>query len=331
MNEDKRGVQNEFEENPAQVALYRVDLDEAPAWIELRVDQKKRRRTREREDQLQQENKVKLSGWILFEGQPQQEGRPQFSKLRNLAIWSQPIRALDGGVALAGPVKPVYFDPSEYGVIDEVSLHLYYSALGREKPACEEIDATYPLMEMVNGALIWSLAKNDEEASIKLEGSFRLAKEFLGQVRSLRLDPISLPLHTLTPHSDYPYPHQSLSACSGGPLNPGASQQEFKLKMRFISVSTLVNNITDLNTVVNKQVEGACQVWWQTGGLKIEPDAVDVVIKPFIPVAISGSPQPVQTGNITQDDETAIPGQVNYQAADAIEVYLVDSLLYDAY
>jgi hypothetical protein len=335
MDKNQQAVQKGQEAGNEQV-VYLVRLDGVQAWVNIRPIQRKK--LGKKPARPQKEMLLKFYGWMQFEGQPQVEGRPRFSKLRSISMWSRSIRTLGGPLVLGGPVKADSFDPNEEGIIQELVLRTYYRALSRKEPACVEADATYPLVEAMQGSLTWGPGTQGGE-TVKLGINLRLAVSFLGRVGSVRFDPIELPLTILQPHMEtLQQRHNSISTCTVGPQNLIGMQTEYTLKLRFISISHLVFDQNELNSIASTQLQGACRVWWQTGGLKLEPSQLaaapgDVIIRDYIPdpAAPVGDPRRDPTGDIAGPDEINVPARVGETDADAIEVYLVDTLLGDVY
>jgi len=249
------------------------------------------------------------------------------SDVYRLAAWSDDLLDLGGFLDFTGPLshtEPPVTDPE--GAFD---ASMYYPLLGKQTTVLEEFDAVFPPLETLRGQLTLVIFEATEKS---LRGSLSLTMtgdpdNLLGTVRSVLLEKVELVFQPLIGAGDDKV-HHSLAACVGLPP-VGLVEANFNLTLRFINLSTVPGNNPaagaashPLESVVQTQINGACEVWWLRAGIKFTPYHVvgqlDIA-EPPTNKKLNGIP-PV-------NQQSTLPSDVGFTVNNAIEVYLVDQLL----
>lgn len=217
------------------------------------------------------ERQIRLSGEILVTGQLQ-DRLLIVQEVRRVSVWSDLIEELGSMVALAGPVREVAPDPGVLDVRIPFDMRLYYSLLGQLKPVCTESDAFYPAIEMLAGQLALKSEPAKDPSSARLEVALildQLVDSYIGAVKTLVVEPVVLTFHPLTEQPNIESEHSPLVAClTAAPA--GTDHEQIGLRLRFINLSRLES---DVEAVAQELIEGACRVWWQKGGIRIDPES----------------------------------------------------------
>lgn len=289
-----------------QVEFYLAQFDDLPAVITI---------------SNHNSQSVPLSGEILIRAQTDQE-KPFVTRFQRISLWNTQIEPLGGQTALAGPANPLKFEPATGGVIQPFDMRIYYTRLGDQKPACKEVDATYPLIETLRGKMSWDVELSSKN-SLRLRIEFDLSElvvEHIGDVVGLAAGPATLDLRRLEAGNPAEPLANSLSACSGSaPF--GNNHDQRGLNLKFVNLSGLYPNAASivngetLEDIVKRQLAAACQVWWAKGGVKISPEPN---------IALPASPSTTAYNVSTVAQENGLFG--TEASSNAVEVYLVDGL-----
>jgi len=253
-------------------------------------------------------------GEILISLLDESETGLQFDAFNRVALRSSSVESLDGMLSLAGPQER---DRSDH----QFDMRGYYPYLGSLKPACVESDAVFPLFEHFIGEIFFERIDGGEADElwfrIQLDQEVVPRSEIISPLEKISFGPAEIPFYPLPDQYLEESKHNSLGDCTGtAPIGTGHVHKN--LKIRFVSLLNPQPSAGQLESwlqdpVSGASLEGACRVWWQKGGIKIDPKST-IDFETF------------SNGDITQLEETQLPNNIA-QDPDRIDVYLVDQLL----
>ncbi len=237
-----------------------------------------------------------MYGEILVVGQPNQDRQFMIEELRRVSLWSDPLKSLRGPVALAGPMHPIRLEARPEVVIELFDMRMYYTLLSDLEPEYSDSDAAYPQLEVLRGRLSLEPASPVGEHSQALAVTLmldQLIDNRKGEVlafafESIVLEFVPLQAQPFDPSSHKsPFfvenasaeplqaqsfalaPHQSLTLPAKGPALGNAQEQRI-LSISFVNLSRTKTSAV-LMDLVKQLIEGANKVWWEKGGLLIDP------------------------------------------------------------
>jgi hypothetical protein len=282
---------------------------------------------------------ITLYGEILIAGRPDRDRRFIVEELRRISLWSDPLEALGGPVSLAGPIQPIRFEAQlaeeqPAVVLKSFDMRMYYTLLGDLDPECSDSDAVYPQLEMLRGQLICEPVPPTDNQAQALRVTLMLHELIDGRrgaVLELEFGPIEFELVPLQAQQFVPPPHNSLSPCTSGP-GPGNAQEQRKLAINFVNLSRIKTS-ADLMCLAQRLTNGACKVWWEKGGILIDPHPM--LLEPVSPidpgdfrcVNAQGSTLPGTCVAELQEKQVADTSKTHVTLVqDSVEIYLIDHL-----
>ncbi len=271
---------------------------------------------------------VILDGEMLVAGNVIQHGELLIREIRRVSLVTKPLERLGSVIALAGPAGKLDIKPDTAGEVNAFEMHLYYSKLGESD--CKESDATYARLEKMGGKFSWwtDLSESNEprmQVSIVLD---RLVERHIGAIESFTLDSVILAFRLLTDKAHEEPTANSLVMCGGSPPS-GTTHDKRRLAVRFILLSKIWNKTT-IESKVQELIEGACEVWWLKGGIRIDPDP-QISEPAALPSpgydCTDASGQSIFCVTPSREaDLPSEPGLLSYSSSGYIEIYLVDKL-----
>jgi hypothetical protein len=283
---------------------------------------------------------ITLVGEFMIAGRPSGDGLLIVDEILRLSLGSDPVKELDGVLSFAGPANEIKFEPGIAGVIEPFDMRLYYPFLGKLEPACAEEDAEYPQLATLEGQLKWEPEGPSENQRPRARITIKLEKVIEPDLNTIQTITLEDLLITFEPIEEKPLQGtraNSLAPCSPGDAPtaangvlltvPGFALRD--LKVRFVRlfdpIPALPGNMT-LHDTVQELINGACEVWWYKGGVRIVPTSLSTPLSPEVDVAAPNAIYP--GGKIAPLDETNIRNAAGFDF-NSVNVYLATELLGD--
>lgn len=269
---------------------------------------------------------VTIAGEILVEAQPDDAGRLVIHAFRRVSLWTrEPIEELEGPLAIAGPINDLKHEPSPDSRAEQFDAYISYPLLNRLRPYCEDFDASFPQLEVLRGAITWRAVSDKGEVVLTLSlNELASAAEDGDRVTGFLLDgekgPLIFRRLGTEPKEERSFMPTALSACGGGPPAAGAgTYARFRVNVRFICYATASTPAEqdEVTQIADKLVAGACEVWWQKGGIKVVPDP-NITFRDVPALRVIG---PTENTNLVADANAA-----GLTDPSVVEVYIVDEL-----
>ncbi len=282
-------------------------------------------------------NPISASGEMLVLANIDEEGNPVIEAIQRFALWTPPLEEFGGILSLAGLVNGLEFPPASQGEIKPFDVHMYFPVLGRLGPIYVESDAEFVRLEIMRGQLEWVAQSTDSDRSFFLQVKLVL-DEIAGEAPPVDNFPkevifeFNLEFLLLENSRGRALEHHSLSACTGSAPSGSGTQHDCRsLEIRFVNLS---NDSTETvmqieHPFIDELVKGACEVWWEKGGIKINPEYSG----PDAPAGYSIVNRPNATySDLDFSEESSLPSVYPGPSTTSsyVAIYLVHRLLGDA-